>query len=87
MIRKTLPYYVYQIDAIESWLDEQARSGLFLLDLRLGTMRFRQDTPKPMRYRIDVKRNRGYTGEKERIAAYAEMGWEYVCDLTPQLDI
>ena len=87
MLKKTLPYYVYQIDAIESWLDEQARSGLFLLELRLGTMRFRQDTPKPMRYRIDVKRNRGYTGEKERIAAYAEMGWEYVCDLTPQLDI
>lgn len=87
MLKKTLPYYVYQIDAIESWLDEQARSGLFLLDLRLGTMRFRQDTPKPMRYRIDVKRNRGYTGEKERIAAYAEMSWEYVCDLTPQLDI
>ena len=67
MLKKTLPYYVYQIDAIESWLDEQARSGLFLLELRLGTMRFRQDTPKPMRYRIDVKRNRGYTGEKERL--------------------
>ncbi len=45
MLKKTLPYYVYQIDAIESWLDEQARSGLFLLELRLGTMRFRQDTP------------------------------------------
>ena len=87
MIKKTLPYYVYQIDAIESWLDEQARSGLFLQGFRLGRMRFRQDTPRPMRYRIDVKRNRGYAGEKERIAAYAEMGWEYVCDLTPQLDI
>ncbi len=87
MLKKTLPYYVYQIDAIESWLDEQARSGLFLQGFRLGRMRFRQDTPRPMRYRIDVKRNRGYAGEKERIAAYAEMGWEYVCDLTPQLDI
>ena len=87
MIRKTLPYYVYQIDAIEGWLDEQARSGLFLQKRRLGRMCFQQDTPRPMRYRIDVKRNLGYAGEKERIAAYAEMGWEYVCDLTPQLDI
>lgn len=87
MIKKTLPYYAYQIDAIESWLDEQARSGLFLQERRLGRMCFQQDTPRPMRYRIDVKRNLGYAGEKERIAAYAEMGWDYVCDLTPRLDI
>lgn len=40
-----------------------------------------------MRYRIDVKRSIGYTDEKARIAAYREMGWEYVCDLTPYLDI
>ena len=88
MIKKTLPYYVYQIDAIESWLDDQASKGLFLQERRFGSiMCFQQDTPKPVRYRIDVKRNRGYAGEKERIAAYAEMGWEYVCDLTSQMDI
>lgn len=88
MIKKTLPYYVYQIDAIESWLDDQASKGLFLQERRFGSiMCFQQDTPKPVRYRIDVKRNLGYAGEKERIAAYAEMGWEYVCDLTPQLDV
>ena len=51
MIKKTLPYYAYQIDAIESWLDEQARSGLFLQERRLGRMCFQQDTPRPMRYR------------------------------------
>ena len=88
MIKKTLPYYVYQIDAIESWLDDQASKGLFLQKRRFGSiMCFQQDTPKPVRYRIDVKRNTGTYGEKERIAAYAEMGWEYVCDLTSQLDI
>ena len=54
MIRKTLPYYVYQIDAIESWLDEQARSGLFLQKFSMGRMCFQQDAPRPMRYRIDV---------------------------------
>ena len=31
---KILPYYVYQVDAIESWLDDQARQGLFLTDVR-----------------------------------------------------
>ena len=85
---KTIPYYFYQVDAIEDWLDEQAQKGLFPLETRFGTaMSFRRDTPRAVRYRIDVKRNIGYTDEKARIAAYREMGWEYVCDLTPYLDI
>lgn len=85
---KTIPYYFYQVDAIEDWLDEQAQKGLFPLETRFGTaMSFRQDTPRAVRYRIDVKRNIGYTDEKARIAAYREMGWEYICDLTPYLDI
>lgn len=85
---KTIPYYFYQVDAIEDWLDEQAQKGLFPLETRFGTaMSFRRDTPRAVRYRIDVKRNIGYTDEKTRIAAYREMGWEYVCDLTPYLDI
>ena len=85
---KTIPYYFYQVDAIEGWLDEQAQKGLFPLETRFGTaMSFRRDTPRTVRYRIDVKRNIGYTDEKARIAAYREMGWEYVCDLTPYLDI
>ena len=85
---KTIPYYFYQVDAIEGWLDEQAQKGLFPLETRFGTaMSFRRDTPCAVRYRIDVKRNIGYTDEKARIAAYREMGWEYVCDLTPYLDI
>ena len=25
---KTIPYYFYQVDAIEDWLDEQAQKGL-----------------------------------------------------------
>ena len=85
---KTIPYYFYQVDAIEDWLDEQAQKGLFPLETRFGTaMSFRRDTPRAVRYRIDVKRNIGYTDEKARIAAFREMGWEYVCDLTPYLDI
>ena len=85
---KTIPYYFYQVDAIEGWLDEQAQKGLFPLETRFGNaMSFRKDTPRAVRYRIDVKRNIGYTDEKARIAAYREMGWEYVCDLTPYLDI
>lgn len=86
-IWKQNPYYTYQIDAIESWLDEQARSGLFL-DGRYGTfLTFKKAAPRFLRYRIDLKRDIGYTGEEERIAAYEELGWEYVCDLNSHADV
>ena len=85
---KLLPYYVYQVDAIESWLDEQAEKGLFLTEYASPQiMHFRKDAPRPVRYRIDVKRNTGTYGEKERVTAYREMGWEYVCDLAGDLDV
>ena len=85
---KLLPYYVYQVDAIESWLDDQARQGLFLTDVRSRlTMDFEKGDPNPVRYRIDVKQNPGTYGEKERIADYRELGWEYVCELAGDLDI
>ncbi len=85
---KILPYYVYQVDAIESWLDDQAKKGLFLTDVRSRlTMDFEKGDPRPVRYRIDVKQNTGTYGEKERIADYRELGWEYVCELAGDLDI
>ncbi len=85
---KLLSYYIYQVDAIESWLDEQAEKGLFLTEYASPqVMHFRKDAPRPVRYRVDVKRNTGTYGEKERVAAYREMGWEYVCDLTGDLDV
>ncbi len=85
---KLLPYYAYQIDAIESWLDDQAKKGLFLTEFaRPGVMHFEKGEPRPVRYRIDVKQNTGTYGEKERIADYRELGWEYVCELAGDLDI
>ena len=85
---KILPYYVYQVDAIESWLDDQARQGLFLTDVRSRlTMDFEKGDPRPVRYRIDVKQNPGTYGEKERIADYQEFGWKYVCELAADMDV
>ena len=85
---KLLPYYLYQIDAIESWLDDQAKKGLFLTEFANPcVMRFEKGTPRTVRYRIDVKRDIGAYGEKERIADYREFGWEYVCELAADLDV
>lgn len=82
---KLMPYEPYEIDAIESWLDEQARKGCFLSQSHGRWLQFYRDTPRELRYRIDVKPDPGY--REDRVAAFRDMGWEYVCELSPQLDV
>ena len=84
---KLNPYYTYQIDAIESWLDEQAQKGLFLDDLFGRLFSFVKGEPKQVRYRIDLKDGVNYTEDQARIADYREFGWEYVCELSSHADI
>lgn len=84
---KLNPYYTYQIDAIESWLDEQAQKGLFLSGLVGNLFSFVKGEPKQVRYRIDLKDGVNYTDDQARIADYREFGWEYVCDLSSRADI
>lgn len=84
---KLNPYYTYQIDAIESWLDEQAQKGLFLDDLFGRFFSFVKGEPKQVRYRIDLKDGVNYTEDQARIADYREFGWEYVCELSSHADI
>ena len=84
---KMIPYYRYQLDAIEGWLDEQAQKGL-ILDDRSGTLfSFKKSEPKVLRYRIDVKPGFNDADDKARISNYREMGWEYVCSLSSRADI
>lgn len=82
---KLMPYEPYEIDAMESWLDEQARKGCFLSQSHGRWLQFYRDTPRELRYRIDVKPDPGY--REDRVAAFRDMGWEYVCELSPQLDV
>ena len=82
---KLKPYEPYEIDAMESWLDEQARKGCFLSQSHGRWLQFYRDTPRELRYRIDVKPDPGY--HEDRVAAFRDMGWEYVCELSPQLDV
>ena len=82
---KLMPYEPYEIDAMEGWLDEQARKGCFLSQSHGRWLQFYRDTPRELRYRIDVKPDPGY--HEDRVAAFRDMGWEYVCELSPQLDV
>lgn len=82
---KLMPYEPYEIDAMEGWLDEQARKGCFLSQAHGRWLQFYRDAPRPLRCRIDVKPDPGY--HEDRVAAFRDMGWEYVCELSPQLDV
>lgn len=82
---KLKPYEPYEIDAMEGWLDEQARKGCFLSQSHRKWLQFYRDAPRPLRCRIDVKPDPGY--HEDRVAAFRDMGWEYVCELSPQLDV
>lgn len=82
---KLKPYESYEIDAMEGWLDEQARKGCFLSQAHGRWLQFYRDAPRGLRYRIDVKPDPGYY--EDRVAAFRDMGWEYVCELSPQLDV
>lgn len=70
---------VYDIPAVESWLEEQAREG-WLLETYLLGIRLRRGEPGQVRYRLEPWN--GPVGEPDdsQRALYEELGWEYVCD-------
>ncbi len=73
---------LYDLDGVQTWLDEMAAQGLFLV--RWGRLRclFRQDAPAPgTRYRLDPERERQTSAQlAEMKEVYAASGWEYVCE-------
>ncbi|MBE6990661.1 MAG: DUF2812 domain-containing protein [Ruminococcaceae bacterium] len=85
-LHKDLPYELFEIDANEDWLDEQARQGLRLTGIRGRRCWFEKpDAPAMTRYRIDVLGRR--RDDLERRAAYRELGWEYVDSIDSRLDV
>ena len=52
---KELPYIWYEIDAVESWLDEQAQQGLRLTDIQGKLCVFQPSDEPPARCRVHVK--------------------------------
>ena len=82
LVKKPLPCSIFDIQGIQSWLDEMALQGLFLEQLSYHSYRafFQQGEPRPVRYRLDpVGKN---WDEAERKENYAQMGWEFVGSAT-----
>ena len=82
-----LPYDACEIDAIEGWLDEQARDGWRLESVDGMHFYFtRPDDATLTRYRIDILPKK-VPDLAERRATFDDLGWEYIATLFDTLDI
>ena len=78
----------YDVPAMESWLEDQARRGLFLSkedNFFLGFACFEPGTPKAVRYRLDaMPKERAFSDFPENkqaaIELVQELGWEFVAE-------
>lgn len=81
------PYPAYDIEGIESWLEDLAADGLMLDPdgYVFGTMQFQPAAPRKLKYRLEAIPNRKIfelfapkeVNEKAR-TLYREFGWEYL---------
>ena len=78
-VSKPIPCSLYDIQGLQSWLDEMALNGLFFHHLSHFNDQayFETGEPRPVRYRLDPADKDSRKG-KEREDAYAQMGWSYV---------
>lgn len=85
-IMRQNPYQVWEIDAVEGWLDDMASQGYLLESRSGGYFVFRETEPKKVRHRIDVREKKG-SSSRDRRDAYRDFGWLYISPLDSQLDI
>ena len=81
------PYPLWQIDAIEGWLDDMATRG-YLLERCKANNRFvfLKTEPRSARHRIDVLEDE-HADAQMRQEEYRDFGWEYVTNFMDYLDI
>ena len=85
-VSKLSPYQLWEIDAIEGWLDDMAARG-FLLESKKGqAFLFQKCEPQQVRHRVDVRSSQ-YGDSDVRREEYREFGWEFVTALDALLDI
>ena len=79
------PCPLYDVEGIESWLEDQARQGLILTKTGLfcGFAEFEKLEPKPMRYRLQPLPKKKFMEDAGPTDAAVELaeeyGWEYLC--------
>ena len=81
------PYPYYDMEGIESWLEDLITDGLWLDKdgFVFGSMQFRPGTPSKLKYRLEPieKQSFLYLGQpkppsEKALTLYEEFGWEYL---------
>lgn len=79
-VRKLIPVSLYDIQGLESWLEEQADQGLFPVSLGSWAV-FEERAVPGTRFRLDPFANRmgeGLDPSPEKLELYRQAGWKYV---------
>ena len=79
-VRKLTPVSPYDIQGLESWLEDLSLRGLFLVKFGATFSIFAQGAPKRTRYRVEYCKPY-YTDEppQDLMDLYRDFGWEFVC--------
>ena len=79
MAVRIIPYSVYDVPAIEFWLEEMSRKGKHFKKFTAEPWGyFRELDPQEYRYRLEPCRRKESAPDSETIAAYYQAGWDYV---------
>lgn len=84
-IAKLLPYELWEIDAVEGWLDDMASQGLIFTHNSGGQFYFREGEPQKLRHRLDL--HKPSIDPDRRREEFLDFGWEHICYIDARTDI
>ena len=76
--RRSCPISIYDVAAVETWLEDLARRGEAPVSFTGSRVDLLPDAPRESRFRLQPFRRRKDVLDPERVAAYRSMGWRLV---------
>ena len=79
-VTRALPHYIFEVDAIEIWLEDTAKEGLELDSVSFGNanFKFKRVDDVPMRYRVRLVTEKAIASRTEIQELYKEAGWALI---------
>ena len=81
--RETCPISLYDVAAVETWLEDLARRGYRPVGFTGAQVELLPDEPRESRFRLQTLPRRKEVLCPERVEAYRVMGWHLVGQLGP----
>lgn len=79
--RRSCPISIYDVAAVETWLEDLARRGEEPVSFTGSRVDLLPAAPRESRFRLQPFQRRKEVLDPERVAAYRSMGWRLVGDL------